>query len=131
MRRRLMLGATYLLVVVIAGLAVPFGATLRQRLVDELGGRVEREAFAVGAAVEDPLEHGRTGALQSFDNRVAERIGGRVLITDAKGVLLADSLQAPGRNHPRTPPALRSPRRSAASPTGRSATARPSATTCL
>jgi signal transduction histidine kinase len=100
MRRRLMLGATYLLVVVIAGLAVPFGATLRQRLVDELGGRVEREAFAVGAAVEDPLEHGRTGALQSFDTRVAERIGGRVLITDAKGILLADSLQAPGRNPP-------------------------------
>jgi signal transduction histidine kinase len=99
-RRRLILGAAYLLLVVIVGLAVPFGATLRQRLVDELGGRVEQEAFAVGAAVEDPLESGRAAALQPLADRVSGRIGGRVLITDAKGILLADSLQGPGRNPP-------------------------------
>ena len=96
MRRRLMLGATYLLVVVIAGLAVPFAVTLRHRLIDELGGRVEREAFAVGAAFEDPLERGRPASLQPFVDRVAGRIGGRVLITDASGVLLADSLEPTG-----------------------------------
>jgi signal transduction histidine kinase len=96
MRRRLMLGATYLLVVVIAGLAVPFGVTLRHRLIDELGGRVEREAFAVGAAFEDPLEGGRPTHLQPFVDRVARRIGGRVLITDASGMLLADSLEPTG-----------------------------------
>ncbi len=100
MRRRLILGAAYLLLVVVVGLAVPFGATLRQRLVDELGGRVEREAFAVGAAAEDPLERGRAAALQPLAARVSSRIGGRVLITDAKGVLLADSLQPPGQNPP-------------------------------
>src|SRR5438552_9059957 len=98
MRRRLMLGATYLLLVVIVGLAVPFGATLRHRLIDELGGRVEREAFAVGAAVEDPIERGRTAALQPLTDRVAGRIGGRVLVTDARGTLLADSLQPAGHN---------------------------------
>jgi signal transduction histidine kinase len=91
-----MLGATYLLVVVIAGLAVPFGVTLRHRLIDELGGRVEREAFAVGAAFEDPLESGRRPALQPFVRRVADRIGGRVLVTDGNGILLADSLEPPG-----------------------------------
>jgi signal transduction histidine kinase len=100
MRRRLMLGATYLLIVVIVGLAVPFGITLRHRLVDELGGRVEREASTVGAAVEDAIEGGSTAGLQSFASRVAERIGGRVLITDGTGVLIADSLQAPGPRPP-------------------------------
>ena len=96
MRRRLMLGATYLLVVVIVGLAVPFGVTLRHRLIDELGGRVEREAFAVGAAIEDPLEGGRLPTLQPLVQRVAGRIGGRVLVTDGSGILLADSLERPG-----------------------------------
>ena len=81
MRRRLILGAAYLLIVVVVGLAVPFGASLRQRLIDQLGGRVEREADAVGAAVEDPLEGGGPAALQPFAVRVASRIGGRVLIT--------------------------------------------------
>jgi signal transduction histidine kinase len=100
MRRRLMLGAAYLILVVIVGLAVPFGATLKQRLVDELGGRVEREAYAVGAAAEDALEHGRRGGLQTFAVRVARRIGGRVLITDSDGVLIADSLQPPGTKPP-------------------------------
>ncbi|HXJ66949.1 MAG TPA: ATP-binding protein, partial [Actinomycetota bacterium] len=100
MRRRLMLAATYLLVVVIVGLAVPFAVSLQHRLVDQLGGRVEREAYAVGAAVEDPLEKGITAGLQPFARRVAQRIGGRVLVTDANGVLLADSLQAPGPNPP-------------------------------
>jgi signal transduction histidine kinase len=100
MRRRLILGAAYLLLVVIVGLAVPFGATLRHRLIDELGGRVEREAFAVGAAAEDSMERGRIGALQPLAAGVSRRIGGRVLITDAVGILLADSLQAPGPNPP-------------------------------
>ena len=95
-----MLGATYLLVVVIVGLSVPFAATLRSRLVEELGGRVERESYAVGAAVEDVLERGSTAGLQAFVVRVAGRIGGRVLVTDAAGVLLADSLQPPGPDPP-------------------------------
>ncbi len=100
MRRRLMLGAAYLLIVVIVGLAVPFGTSLRQRLIDQLGGRVEREAETVGASVEDSLERGGSAALQPFAVRMASQIGGRLLITDATGVLLADSLQPPGPNPP-------------------------------
>jgi signal transduction histidine kinase len=96
-----MLGAAYLLIVVIVGLAVPFGASLSQRLIDQLGGRVEREAEAVGTAVEDPLERGGSRpALQPFVQREAARIGGRVLITDPNGILLADSLQPPGPEPP-------------------------------
>src|SRR5262249_51826456 len=74
--------------------------SLKHRLVDQLGGRVEREAYAVGAAVEDPLERGQTAGFQPFARQVARKIGGRVLITDAHGVLLADSLQPPGPNPP-------------------------------
>jgi signal transduction histidine kinase len=94
--RRLILGAAYLLIVVVAGLAVPFGATLDRRLTQELGGRVEREAYAVAAAVEDPLERGTSQGLQSLIQNFAHQIGGRVLLTDRSGILLADSLQVPG-----------------------------------
>jgi signal transduction histidine kinase len=96
MRRRLIFGSFYLLLVVVVGLSVPFGATLGQRLTEELGGRVEREAFAVGAAVEDRLETGSRGDLQLLAEAFARQIGGRVLITDVAGILLADSLESPG-----------------------------------
>jgi two-component system, OmpR family, sensor kinase len=100
MRRRLILGSLYLLLVVVVGLSVPFGATLGQRLTQELGGRVEREAYAVGAAVEDRLETGIGGDLQPLAEAFGRQIGGRVLITDAAGLLLADSLQPPGPTPP-------------------------------
>jgi two-component system, OmpR family, sensor kinase len=107
LRRRLILGATYLLLIVVIGLAVPFGATLSRRLTSDLGGRVEREAFAVAAAVEDQIEQRQTQTLQILVVRFAHEIGGRVLVTDGTGVLLADSLQAPGPN----PPSYASPGR--------------------
>jgi len=63
LRRRLILGATYLLLIVVIGLAVPFGATLSRRLTSDLGGRVEREAFAVAAAVAHHLPAALGGPL--------------------------------------------------------------------
>lgn len=100
MRRNLILGATYLLVVVIVGLSVPFAATLSRRLVGELGARVEREAFAVAAAVEDQFERRDTSALQALVESLSSQIGGRVLLTDTAGTLVADSLQPPGPTPP-------------------------------
>ncbi len=100
MRRRLILGAVYLLIIVVVGLSVPFAVTLERRLTSELGGRVEAEAFTVGANVEDLLEAPGHPGLQSYAVRVAGRIGGRVLVTDGAGVLLADSLQPPGARPP-------------------------------
>ena len=91
MKRRLILGAAYLLIVVVVAIAVPFGVTLSQRLTDELGGRVEREGYAVAAAVEDRLERGQRDGLDSLARSVVQRIGGRVIITDGGGILLADS----------------------------------------
>jgi signal transduction histidine kinase len=100
MRNRLMLGAAALLLVVISGLAIPFGITLGRQLTDQLGNRVEREANAVASAVEDILETSPNVDLQSESERYASQIGGRVLITDPLGVLLADSLQPPGSPAP-------------------------------
>ena len=100
MRRRLIAGAAYLLVVVVVGLTVPFAATLGTRLTDELGARVEREAFAVASIVEDRLERGRTAQMQRLIRNLSSRIGGRVIVTDHSGVLLADSLQPPGLHPP-------------------------------
>jgi signal transduction histidine kinase len=99
-RRSLLLGAACLLFVVVVGLEVPFGIAVAGRLTAELGGRVEREAFAVAAAVEDTLEAGRSAEVQSLVERVSDRIGGRVLVVDQAGVLLADSLQPPGPQPP-------------------------------
>jgi signal transduction histidine kinase len=96
MRRRLIAGAAYLMLVVIVGLTVPFAAALGTRLTDELGARVEREAFAVASIVEDRLERGQAAGFQTLIERLATRIGGRVIVTDHHGVLLADSLQPPG-----------------------------------
>lgn len=103
MRRRLILGAAYLLVVVIVGLAVPFGATLRSRLVDELGGRVEREAFAIGASIEDAVEAGHLSGIPAAVSAVASRIGGRVLVTDARGIVIADSAGVAGASYASRP----------------------------
>jgi signal transduction histidine kinase len=100
MRRRLIAGAAYLMLVVVVGLTVPFAATLGTRLTDELGARVEREAFAVASIVEDGLERGRTAGFQPLIERLATRIGGRVIVTDQHGVLLADSFQPPGAPPP-------------------------------
>lgn len=95
-----MLGAACLLLVVISGLAIPFGITLGRQLTDQLGNRVEREANAVATAVEDALEAHPDVDLQSEAERYASQIGGRVLITDPHGVLLADSLEPPGSQAP-------------------------------
>jgi signal transduction histidine kinase len=95
-RRSLLLGAACLLLVVVVGLEIPFGITVARRLTAELGGRVEREAFAVAAAVEDRLEAGGPTGLRPIVERVSDRIGGRVLVVDEAGLLLADSLQPPG-----------------------------------
>jgi signal transduction histidine kinase len=102
MRRRLILGASYLLLTVVVGLAVPFGVSLSGRLTGELGSRVEREAFAVAAAVEDQFESGTpvTSTLQPLVERLAAQIGGRVLLTDQAGILVADSLQPAGPTPP-------------------------------
>jgi hypothetical protein len=100
MRRSLILGALYVLLVVVVALSAPFGFTLSRRLTDELGGQVEREAFAVAASFEDQLERGQLDGLQALTERLAAQIGGRVLITDATGVLVADSLQPPGSRPP-------------------------------
>ena len=75
MRRRLILGSLYLLLVVVIGLVLPFGATLDRRLTDELGGRVEREAYTVGAAVEDRLESGDRLGLQPLAESFARQVG--------------------------------------------------------
>jgi signal transduction histidine kinase len=95
-----MLGATYLLVAVIVSLAVPFGITLGRRLTAELGGRVEREAYAVAMSIEDNFEVAAIAPLQPTAVRFAERIGGRIVITDAGGTLVADSLDPPGTDPP-------------------------------
>jgi signal transduction histidine kinase len=95
-----MLGAAALLLAVISGLAIPFGITLGRQLTDQLGNRVEREANAVASAVEDILEVQPNVDLQAEVERYASQIGGRVLITDPQGVLLADSLQPPGSQAP-------------------------------
>jgi signal transduction histidine kinase len=99
-RRSLIVGAAYVLVVVVVGLAVPFGFTLSRRLTEDLGGRVERQAFAVAAAAEEPLEAGNTDAVQPLVERLATDVGERILVTDADGVLVADSLQPPGPTPP-------------------------------
>ncbi|HEX9890476.1 MAG TPA: ATP-binding protein [Actinomycetota bacterium] len=110
MRRRLVLGALYLLLVVVVGLTVPFGATLGNRLVDNLAGRVERESFGVAGAIEDTLETRAPDTLQPAIEHLARQIGGRILVTDASGILLADSLEPPGSSPPSyaTRPEIRS-----------------------
>ena len=96
LRTRLVVSFTYVLVVVIVALAIPLGIVLRDRARSELEALALTNAQTVAAL----LDRGRlapnpaaTRTLARDANRYAADVGGggRVVVLNAKGIVIADS----------------------------------------
>jgi signal transduction histidine kinase len=89
LRARLLAAFAYVLVLVIVALAVPLSLNLSKRVDAEVraeaAGQAQLVAASAGGRLDDPDELDRLAA------RSSESLGGRVVIVDARGRLLADS----------------------------------------
>ncbi len=91
MTRRLLLGYLTLTLFVLLILEVPLGIAYAHRQIDELTFDVERDAVALASLAEDSLEGTQPVDLQPVAEAYQERTGGRVVIVDAEGNVVADS----------------------------------------
>ena len=89
LRARLIAAFAYVLVLVIVALAVPLSLNLSKRVDAEVraeaAGQAQLVAASAGGRLDNPDELDRLAA------RSSESLGGRVVIVDARGRLLADS----------------------------------------
>jgi two-component system, OmpR family, sensor kinase len=89
LRARLIAAFAYVLILVIVALAVPLSLNLSKRVDAEIraeaAGQAQLIAASAGGRMDDPDE------LDRLANRATERVGGRVVIVDSRGRLLADS----------------------------------------
>lgn len=91
MRRRLLLGYMTITVLVLLVLELPLGyayATAEQR---RLLANVQHDALALSIRAHEPVDAGSAAALGPIVDAYRTEVGGRVVIVDRDGVLLADS----------------------------------------
>lgn len=91
MTRRLLLGYLSLTVLVLLVLEVPLGIAYARRQIDELTFDVERDAVALASLSEDALEGTQQIDLQAVAEAYQDRTGGRAVIVDDAGDVVADS----------------------------------------
>jgi signal transduction histidine kinase len=96
--RRLLTSYVVLAVVILALLELPLAVSFARNQRDDLTTKVERDAVAIGSLSEDVLERGAPApsALQAVGVRYARDTGGRVVVVDAKGRSLIDSVGTRG-----------------------------------
>ncbi len=104
MTRRLVV--TYLIVtaLALALLAVPLGVTFARREKERLLFNIERDADAMGAVVEGPIQTHKPIPRAAL-RRYAARTGGHVIVVDGHGVALFDTGRptTPGRDYSSRP----------------------------
>ena len=94
MRRRLLLSYMTITVLVLVLLEVPLGISFAHAERRRLETDVQHDAFALAIRSEEALEDSPVTAapdLQRLADRYADETGGRAVIVDAAGVLVADS----------------------------------------
>ena len=91
MTRRLLLSYLGLAVLVLAGLEIPLGWLYGRGEVARASQSVERDASMLAELTEEKIEKGNLAALPDVIGDYAARTGGRVLVTDRRGLVLADS----------------------------------------
>src|SRR4051794_36917836 len=99
MSRRLLLSYLSLTLVVLAVLEVPLGVTYGRNERRDLEAKVERDAVTVASLSEGVLEHRgeiTLAALQGVADRYRADTGGRVVVVDRRGRLVADSAPIAG-----------------------------------
>ena len=93
-RTRLVASFTYVLLVVIVALTVPLGIVLRDRARSELEAVALTNAQTIAALLDgERLDAGRPRDRLTRDiDRYARDVGGRVVVLDPRGIVVADSL---------------------------------------
>ena len=92
LRGRLLLASAYMLVVVIVALEVPLALNLSRRVDAEIKSEARGQAQLLAAGASGRLNN--RGRLNALVERSARDLGGRVIVVDARGALLADSAGA-------------------------------------
>ncbi|WP_435270224.1 sensor histidine kinase [Streptomyces sp. 1222.5] len=91
MTRRLLLSYLGLAILVLAGLEIPLGWIYARAEVSRASQSVERDASMLAELTEENIEEGNLEALPDVVGDYATRTGGRVVVTDRRGIVLADS----------------------------------------
>jgi signal transduction histidine kinase len=81
----------YVLILAVVALIVPLGISLRDRVDAEIRLEARAEAQVVASRAVTLLNPPRAGRLSSLTESAAKAVGGRVLIVDRSGEVLADS----------------------------------------
>ena len=89
LRTRLVLAFTYVLVLVIVALEVPLALNLSQSVDAEVKNDARAQAQLVAAGASGRLSDRRQ--LERLVKSSADSLGGRVIVVDARGRILADS----------------------------------------
>ncbi len=89
LRLRLVAAFAYVLLLVLLAIEVPFALSLRSRVEAEVRAQAVNEAHLIAASASGAID--RPGELRRLVRRAARDLEGRVIVVDARGVLLADS----------------------------------------
>jgi two-component system, OmpR family, sensor kinase len=89
LRTRLLAAFAYVLVLVIVALEVPLVLNVSRRVDAEVEGQATAQAQLVAASASGRM--GDAGELRRLTRRAAEDLGGRVIVVDQTGRLVADS----------------------------------------
>lgn len=85
-----MIAFAYVLIVMLVALGLPLTITLQRRAGAELETRALIQAQGIAAAI-DPQDVDDPERLGPIVGQASSQVGGRVIVTDAEGILLADS----------------------------------------
>lgn len=91
LRARLTAALFYVLLLAIVAFAVPLGLNLRARVNAEVRTQAQGEADLIAATAADLLGRSHQGELATLARSGAASVRGRVLVVDARGVVIADS----------------------------------------
>jgi signal transduction histidine kinase len=92
-RRRLLASYLVLTLVVLVALEVPLDISYGDRAHQQVSIELQRDAFAVASLSEETLEGDAHADLQRIATSYQRHIGGRVIVTDGHGRVVADSQQ--------------------------------------
>lgn len=91
MTRRLLLSYLSLTVLVLVVLEVPLGIVFARSERTDLLARVKQDTLVIALSAEEPLERGDSAGLDKIVNGYRDEIGGRVVIVNRAGNVVADS----------------------------------------
>jgi signal transduction histidine kinase len=101
LRARIVLSLFYVLLLAVVALAVPLAVNVERRARSDFEARLGGQAQVIAASLSDALARtdART-ALAPFVRDYGRELGGRVIVTDAQGRLIADSTRTPAPPEP-------------------------------